>query len=61
MKFIKWYLKESWFHIIWILGMLGYVITWYPGGDKTIAIIFISLIFTVLTVGKFRYWFKNLK
>jgi len=55
MKFIKWYLKESWFHITWILGLLGYTITWYPGGDKTVAIIFMLMVFTVLTVGKFVY------
>jgi hypothetical protein len=61
MKFIKWYLKKSWFHIIWILGLLGYAITWYPGKDKIVAIIFMSIVFTVLTVGKFIYWSKNLK
>jgi len=61
MKFIKWFLKESWFHIIWILGLLGYVITWSPGGDKNISMIFMSIVFTVLTVGKYIYWSKNLK
>ena len=61
MKFIKWYLRNSWFHIIWILGLLCYVITWYPGDDKTVAITFMSMVFTVLTVGKFIYWSKNLK
>lgn len=61
MKFIKWYLKESWFHIIWILGLLGYIITWYPGGDKNVALVFMSIVFTVLTVGKYIYWSKNLK
>ena len=61
MKFIKWYFKTTWFHIIWILGLLGYIITWYPGQDKNIGIIFMSTVFTILTVGKYRYWSKNLK
>ncbi len=61
MKFLKWYLKESWIHIIWILSLIGIVITWSPGQDKNIALIFLSIVLIVLTLGKFTYWFKNLK
>jgi hypothetical protein len=61
MNFIKWYLKESWFHITWILGLLIYAITWYPGRDKVVAITFMSIVFIVLTLGKFKYWSKNIR
>jgi hypothetical protein len=36
-----------------------YSITWPSGLDKTIAVHFMALVFTVLTVGKFNYWLKN--
>jgi hypothetical protein len=61
MIFIKWFLKESWFHIIWILGLIIYALTWSYDTDKVIAIIFLSIVFITLTLGKFRYWYKNLK
>jgi hypothetical protein len=61
MKFLKWFLKESWFHIIWILGLITYVLTWSYGSDKNLALIFLSSVFVTLTLGKFRYWYKNLK
>lgn len=61
MNFIKWFIKESWFHIIWILGLIAYVITWSYATDKKLALIFLSTVFVVLTIGKFRYWNKNLK
>jgi len=56
MNFIKWYFKTTWFHIIWMLGLLGYTISWTPGDDKTIAIFFLLAVIIVLTVGKFNYW-----
>jgi len=59
MNFIKWYFTTTWFHIVWILGLMVYSITWPSGLDKTIAVHFMALVFTVLTVGKFNYWLKN--
>jgi hypothetical protein len=61
MKFIKWFLMESWFWIAWVLGLIIFVLTWSPAIDKTIAISFLSLVFAILCFGKYNYWRKYLK
>jgi hypothetical protein len=59
MKFIKWYLKNSWFQLLVLLSGIIYMLTWEPQLDKTVGLISFNLILTVLTVGKFIYWKKN--
>ena len=59
MKFIKWYLKNSWFQLLVLLSGITYMLTWEPQIDKTVGLISFNLILTVLTVGKFIYWKKN--
>ena len=59
MKFIKWYLKNSWFHLSVLTGGIIYMLTWEPQLDKTIGLISFSLILIILTVGDVIYWKKN--
>jgi hypothetical protein len=59
MRFIKWYLKNSWFQLLVLLSGIIYMLTWEPQLDKTVGLISFNLILTVLTVGKFIYWKKN--
>ena len=61
MKFIKWYLKNSWFHLSVLIGGIIYMLTWEPQLDKTVGLISFGVILTVLTVGKFLYYSKNVK
>ncbi len=61
MKFIKWYLRNSWFHLSVLIGGIIYMLTWDPQLDKTVGLYFFLIVLTVLTIGKFKYWSKNLK
>lgn len=59
MKFFEWFFKKTWFHILWILGMITYVLTWSEGDDKNVALAFLTLVFIILSIGKYRYWLNN--
>jgi hypothetical protein len=59
MRFIKWYLKNSWFQLLVLLSGIIYMLTWEPQLDKTVGLISFVLILIILTVGKFIYWKKN--
>jgi hypothetical protein len=61
MNFIKWYLKNSWFHLSVLIGGIIYMLTWEPQLDKTVGLHFFSIILIILTIGKFRYWSRNIK
>ena len=61
MNFIKWFMGGSWFHITMILGMIIYILTWPPALDKWVGLSFLSLVFLVLCIGKYRYWNKKLR
>ena len=58
MKFLKWFLAESLFHIILLTIMFIMTLFWEPADDRTIARIAIALIFAVLIIGKYRYFCK---
>ena len=58
-NFIKWLVINSWLHISVLLGGMIYMLTWEPGLDKTIGLIFFGVTLTVLVVGKFIYYKKN--
>ena len=60
MKFLKWFFKTTWFHILWILGMITFVLTWSQGDDKNVALVFLTLVILVLSLGKYKYWLNNL-
>jgi hypothetical protein len=59
MKFLKWFFKTTWFHILWILSMIIYAATWSQGYDKNVALVFLTLVIIILTLGKYKYWLKN--
>lgn len=58
MKFLKWFFLEAPFHIMLLLTMYTMTLFWEPADDRLIARSAIALIFTVLVVGKYRYWKK---
>jgi hypothetical membrane protein len=59
MKFLKWFFRTTWFHILWILSMIIYASTWSQGDDKNIALVFLTLVMIILTLGKYKYWLNN--
>jgi hypothetical protein len=59
MKFIKWFFKNSWFHLTILLSGIIYMLIWEPQIDKTVGLISFGVILMVLTIGKFLYWKKN--
>ena len=61
MNFIKWYFRNSWFHLLVLIGGIIYMHTWEPQLDKTVGLYFFSIVLGVLTVGKFLYFNKNVK
>jgi hypothetical protein len=58
MKFLKWFFKTTWFHILWILSMIIYAATWSQGDDKNVALVFLTLVIILLTLGNYKYWLK---
>lgn len=61
MKFFKWLIKTTWFHILWVIGLILFTLTWPSGDDKNIGITFLIIVLSVLIGGKYNYWNKNLK
>lgn len=59
MNFIKWYIKNSWFHLSILIGGIIYMLTWEPQTDKTLGLISFGTVFAVLTIGKIYYYKKN--
>jgi len=60
MNFIKWYLRNSWFHLLVLIGGIIYMLTWEPQLDKTVGLISFGVILGVLTIGKLFYFMKNM-
>lgn len=57
-NFLKWFFQESPFHIGILVFMFIITLFWEPDLDRDIARSSVALIFTVLIVGKYRYWKK---
>jgi hypothetical protein len=60
-NFIEWFIVNSFFHILVLLGGIIYMLTWEPCLDKIVGISFFGLVLSILTIGKFNYWRKNVK
>ena len=61
MKFIKWYFRNSWFHLLVLIGGITFMHTWDSGIDKTIGLSFFGLVLAILTFGKIHYYKNNIK
>lgn len=59
MNFIKWYFRNSWFHLSVLIGGIIYMLTWEPQADKTVGLISFATVLTVLTIGKLFYYKRN--
>jgi hypothetical protein len=60
-NFAKWFFLNSWFHLLILSACYIITLTWNWDTDKQISLSFLSVVFIVLFVGKYRYWKKNVK
>lgn len=56
--FLKWFIKESTFHITLLFTIYGITLCWEPTPYRLIARVAITFIVAILLIGKYKYWLK---